>query len=69
VIMEDSVLPTPEELLKESGAPSGDCDAGCGRPARTWFGLSSCASCGSPDCIEILQDERDNIPPYVWDGE
>jgi hypothetical protein len=38
---------------------SGQCDAGCGQPATTWFGLTSCATCGSELCIARLQRDYD----------
>lgn len=34
---------------------TGDCDAGCGRPATTWFGMTSCAHCGDVVCHATLQ--------------
>lgn len=38
---------------------TGDCDAGCGKPATTWFGLTSCATCGDSACVNVLQDSYD----------
>jgi hypothetical protein len=38
---------------------TGHCDAGCGKPATTWFGLTSCASCGDSACVNVLQDSYD----------
>ncbi len=37
------------------------CDAGCGRKATTWFGATSCATCGSAACVAVMQRERDAI--------
>lgn len=33
------------------------CDAGCGKEATDWFGNTSCATCGEPRCVKIMQDD------------
>jgi hypothetical protein len=38
---------------------TGECDAKCGRPATTWFHSTSCATCGQPACIAVLQSDYD----------
>lgn len=38
---------------------SGQCDARCGKPATTWFGMTSCATCGDSACVNVLQDSYD----------
>lgn len=32
---------------------TGNCDSGCGKPAKVWFGYTSCATCGDASCISI----------------
>lgn len=38
---------------------TGSCDAGCGKSATVWFGLTSCATCGDSACVKVLQDSYD----------
>jgi hypothetical protein len=38
---------------------TGSCDGGCGKPATTWFGRTSCATCGDSACVKVLQDSYD----------
>jgi hypothetical protein len=38
---------------------TGHCDAGCGKKATVWFGLTSCATCGDSACVNVLQDSYD----------
>lgn len=35
---------------------TGKCDSGCGKPATTWFGNTSAATCGDLDCIHKQQE-------------
>lgn len=35
------------------------CDAGCRKEATTWFGNTSCATCGGSRCVEIMQADYD----------
>lgn len=37
------------------------CDAGCGKEATTWFGNTSCATCGDSRCEGIMQAEYNQI--------
>ena len=39
----------------------GNCDSGCGEPAKYWFGNTSVATCGSETCIEMQQQEYNNM--------
>lgn len=38
---------------------TGTCDAGCGKPATTWFGATACATCGDSACVNVIQDSYD----------
>lgn len=38
---------------------TGDCDAGCGKPATQWFGDTACATCGDSACVNVIQDSYD----------
>jgi hypothetical protein len=65
---------TPEqkdelEFLKELNAMpiTGNCDSGCGKPATRWFGRTSCATCGDPECVDIQQREYDSMDVSSYD--
>lgn len=34
---------------------TGSCDAGCGKPAKIWFGMTSMAHCGLDKCNAAIQ--------------
>lgn len=42
---------------------TGNCDAHCGKPATTWFGHTSCATCGDSACINALRDSYEQASP------
>jgi hypothetical protein len=33
----------------------GTCDAGCGKPATWWFGLTNYAYCGDGECLTVMK--------------
>lgn len=54
---------TPDDKWRDSldkMPVSGQCDARCGKPATTWFGRTSCATCGDSACVNVLQDSYDS---------
>lgn len=58
----DEMLREKKEWYAEFQAiPKGPkpCDSGCGKPATEWFGNTSCATCGDPKCVAVMQREYD----------
>lgn len=53
----DKILDEDVEWRKEFNAMkvTGDCDAGCEKPAKRWFGNTNQATCGDSRCLDVLQ--------------
>jgi len=55
----DEILKEDMKWYKEfhSMRVTGTCDAfGCNKPATTWFGNSSAATCGDAKCIDRIRE-------------
>lgn len=59
----DKILREDKEWYKQfhSIPVTNKCDAGCGKEATTWFGNTSCATCGDSRCVAEMQREHDKI--------
>jgi len=53
----------------ESMKVTGKCDSGCGKPATTWFGNTSAATCGSAECIRKQKEAYDAHCSTNYDDE
>lgn len=54
--------------MKEFNAiPKGPnpCDAGCGKPATHWYGMTSCATCGEAKCVSVMDREREKLARQI----
>lgn len=50
----------PEKVAKyHDKKMTGKCDAGCGKPAVHWFGMTSCGVCNDQACLDKLQADFD----------
>ncbi len=36
---------------------TGECDSGCGKPAKVWYGGTSAATCGDTKCLRRLHED------------
>lgn len=67
----DKILDEDVEWRKKFNAMpiDGNCDSLCGKPANTWFGNTSRATCGDQTCINHLQSEYNEIGRRVAEDD